>query len=145
MLRDTKLSMKYILLIILLPFFILADDPENTLQFLAGKYLLIGQKPDSKETYSGTISFSFDEKKKNLTFKRIVKGNNTIGTAKIEKALAGEAQVLRLRFIENKKEYEGSFLWRSDLDNYGRLSGYIYLKNNSTKSPGLEAYFILQE
>lgn len=115
------------------------------MQFLVGKYLLIGQKPDSKETYSGTISFSFDEKKKILNFKRIVNGQLTTGTAKIEKALAGEAEVLRLRFVENKKEYEGTFLWRSDLDNYGRLSGYIYLKNNSTKSPGLEAYFIQQE
>ncbi|MBP7281130.1 MAG: hypothetical protein KBA66_06105 [Leptospiraceae bacterium] len=138
--------MKKFLLILLLPFLIFADDSQdNTLQFLAGKYLLIGQKPDSKETYSGTISFSFDEKKKILNFKRIVNGKNTLGTAKIEKALAGEAEVLRLRFVENKKEYEGTFLWRSDLDNYGRLSGYIYLKNNSTKSPGLEAYFIQQE
>jgi len=138
--------MKYVLLIILLPFLLLADDSEtNTLQFLAGKYLLVGQRPDSKETYSGTISFSFDEKKKILNFKRTVNGKNITGTAKIEKTLSGEAEVLRLRFVENKKEYEGTFLWRSDLDNYGRLSGYIYLKNNSTKTPGLEAYFIQQE
>lgn len=138
------ISMKKICLILIFPFLLLSKDVNNTLQFLTGDYLLVGKKPDSNVTYSGTISFAYKEEKKELEFIRIINGKKTKGIAKIEKALGGESEVLRLRFIEDKLEYEGTFLWRSDLDNYGRLSGYIYLKNGSTTNPGLEAYFIKQ-
>ncbi len=136
--------MKRFWLILIIPFVLLAEDSNSTLQFLAGDYTLIGKQPNSNTTYSGTISLVFQEDKKVLAFTRTINGKKIKGIAKIEKALGGEAEVLRLRFTENKSEYEGTFLWRSDLDNYGRLSGYIYLKNGSTKTPGLEAYFIKQ-
>jgi hypothetical protein len=136
--------MKKIWLILIIPFLLLAKDTNNTMQFLTGDYLLIGKKPDLSVTYSGTISFVYKEEKKELEFIRTINGKKIKGIAKIEKALGGEAEVLRLRFTEDKLEYEGTFLWRSDLDNYGRLSGYIYLKNGNTKTPGLEAYFIKQ-
>jgi hypothetical protein len=136
--------MKRFCLLLFLSIALVAEDSDSTLQFLAGNYLLIGKKPDSKETYTGTISFVYREEKKELQFTRTINGKKTRGIAKIEKVLSGEADVLRLRFTENKSEYEGTFLWRSDLDNYGRLSGYIYLKNSNTDNPGLEAYFIKQ-
>ncbi len=135
--------MKKILLLLFVPFLLIGKDSDLTLQFLAGKYTLIGKKPDSNKTYHGTIVFSYTDEAKELSFTRYIKGKKTKGIAKIEKALAGEAEVLRLRFKENRKEYEGTFLWRSDLDNYGRLSGFIYQKNGGTNKPGLEAYFVL--
>jgi hypothetical protein len=50
--------------------------------------------------------------------------------------------VLRIRFNDNGKEFEGTFLWRGDLDNYPRLTGFIYRGGSvQTKSAGLEAWF----
>ncbi len=60
---------------------------------------------------------------------------------KIDVVTADKIKVLRVTFTENKKEYEATYLIDSDLDNYGRLTGYIYLKAGGTKSPGLEALF----
>ena len=136
-------KMRLILLLLFIPILLIGKDSDLTLQFLAGNYSLIGKKPDSNKTYLGTIVFTYEEGSKELKFIRTIEGKKTTGIAKIEKALAGEAEVLRLRFKENKIEYEGTFLWRSDLDNYGRLSGFIYQKNGVTQNPGLEAYFIL--
>ena len=37
------------------------------------------------------------------------------------------------------KEYDATYSWQSDPDNYPRFTGYLYL--SGTKSPGLEALF----
>jgi hypothetical protein len=47
--------------------------------------------------------------------------------------------VLRMRFRFEGKEYDATYNWQSDPDNYQRLTGYLYL--SGTKSPGLEALF----
>ena len=65
----------------------------------------------------------------------------TRGIGKIEKAAGGDAEVLRIRFDQDGKSYEGTYLIDGDLDNYARLSGYLYLADGSTKSVGLEALF----
>jgi hypothetical protein len=44
---------------------------------------------------------------------------------------------MRFRFDGN--EYDATYSWQSDPDNYPRLTGYLYL--SGTKSPGLEALF----
>jgi len=44
--------------------------------------------------------------------------------------------------MEENKSYEATYLIDSDLDNYGRLTGYLYIKGTETKKPGLEALFI---
>jgi hypothetical protein len=64
------------------------------------------------------------------------------GEAKIDRAdpPADHPAVLRIRFRENGREFEGTFLWRSDLDNYPRLSGFIS-ERGKTNSVGLEAWF----
>ncbi len=49
--------------------------------------------------------------------------------------------VFRIYFVEDGTDMEGTFLWRSDLDNDGRISGYIYPKGYTGKKPGLEALF----
>jgi hypothetical protein len=63
------------------------------------------------------------------------------GTGQVETATADRIRVLRVRFIENGESYEAAYLVGGDLDNYGRLTGYVYLKNGKTKKPGLEAWF----
>jgi hypothetical protein len=48
--------------------------------------------------------------------------------------------VLRVQFKDGGHEYEGTFLWRSDFDNYPRLTGLIF-ERDKKKSVGLEAWF----
>lgn len=107
--------------------------------FLIGTYEVIGRYPDSNDTYTGKVIF----KKSHETIEVIREINNkTIkGIGNIEFATADKIKVLRVTFTENKKEYEATYLIDTDLDNYGRLTGYIYLKAGGTKKPGLEALF----
>ena len=112
---------------------------EFVTSFLIGKYVVIGRKPDSDQVYQGTLSIQL--KADSLIVTRIIENSIVQGTAAIEQATADRIPVLRIRFIENNRQYEGTFLISSDLDNYPRLTGYIYLKNNTTKKVGLEAWF----
>jgi len=120
-------------------------DEENALGFLSGDYILIGKKINSKKTYSGSIRLKYNEKQKCLDIKRDVSGVTSKGKATIEYVTSDQIPVLRIKFTEKNIKYEGIFLWRSDLDNFGRLSGYIYFADGqSVEDPGLEAYFINQ-
>ncbi|MEW6601823.1 MAG: hypothetical protein AB1499_12700 [Nitrospirota bacterium] len=106
---------------------------------LAGSYDVIGRYPDSSLTYTGKIilknSGEVFEVIRNINDKTIK------GTGKIETASADRTKVLRVRFTENNKAYEATYIIGMDLDNYGRLTGYIYLKDGDTKQAGLEALF----
>jgi hypothetical protein len=107
--------------------------------FLQGSYELIGRWPDSNETYCGKVLL----KKSNRHFKvvRTVSNTKIEGVGNIETATADNIKVLRIRFSKAGRIYEGTYLINSDLDNYGRLSGYLYLKEGGTKNLGLEALF----
>ncbi|HOF01548.1 MAG TPA: hypothetical protein PK385_10455 [Spirochaetota bacterium] len=121
-------------------------DEENALAFLSGNYILIGKKINSKKTYSGRIRLQYNEKEKRLDIKRVVAGVTSEGIATIEYALSDQIPVLKIKFTEKNVKYEGVFLWRGDLDNFGRISGYIYFADDqSVEDPGLEAYFISQD
>lgn len=115
-------------------------DLELLLGFLAGEYRIVGQAPDGGIAYSGELTL----KRKGPAFdvSRDIAGIKTAGTAAIETA-GEDCPVLRIRFQLDSVEYEGTFLWRSDLDNYPRLSGYVYRRNPKAKVPGFEAWFPL--
>ncbi len=107
--------------------------------FLSGSYVVIGKRPDSTETYSGQINL--EEADGQLQVVRIVNDQITRGIGKIQEAVHGEVDVLRIRFDQDGKSYEGTYLVDGDLDNYARLTGYVYLADGSTRSVGLEALF----
>ncbi len=109
-------------------------------EFVAGRYQLIGQGPDSDRTYSGQVEI-FSESGK-LRFRRIVAGNTVNGEAAVEAAAGGEASVLRMRFKKNGVAYESTCLVQGDLDNYARISCYLYRQDGATQKPGMEALFI---
>lgn len=115
----------------------IADEFLNS--FLIGKYVIIGRKPNSDQVYQGSLSVK--QEADSLLITRIIENRIVRGTAAIEHATADEISVLRIRFVENDLQYEGTFLISSDLDNYPRLTGYIYLRDSSTKRVGLEAWF----
>ena len=108
--------------------------------FLTGKYLLVGEALNSSDTYSGRVEFYIEND--SLKVKRSINNSNIFGTAEIDSTLSVDnAKVLRIHFIEQGKEYEQTCLWQSDLDNYARISCYLYESGKSTADPGLEVLF----
>lgn len=97
------------------------DLPELA-DFLVGDYILVGRKPDSQETYTGRIGFV--KKVEKLAVTRMVGGHTIHGTAVFE-TVAGSDKipVLRMRFVQDGRAMEGIFVWKTDYDNYARLSG----------------------
>ncbi len=111
-----------------------APDTAFLLGFLAGDYRVVGQDPNSGAAYAGRISLREHDGKLEAT--RTVGGVSMHGTATLD-TTAERTTVLRLRFALAGVEYEGTYLWRSDLDNYPRLTGYVYRSHGPTDSPGL--------
>ncbi|TEW51511.1 hypothetical protein [Psychromonas algicola] len=128
--------------IIIFAFFSLAVRAEDNFveKFVVGDYLLIGEGIDTQQTYSGKVSIYLEERK--LKVKRIIDGQSIVGVASFESVLSGESKALRIRFQENNIRYEESCLWGSDLDNYARISCYLYIPGADINKPGLEALFI---
>lgn len=116
-----------------------AADEAGLSDLLIGKYLLIGKAPDSESTYSGKLEIYRDKDK--LKVLRQIGKVVEKGEAAIEYALNGNAEVLRIRFSESSTKYEETCLFRSDLNNYARISCYLYQPGVKTDKPGMEALF----
>ena len=113
-------------------------DEEFLRNYMAGDYDLIGRKADSSATYSGHVTLRDEGGVLQVT--RTVEGKTDECAARFD-TVAGSDRipVLRMRFRFEGKEYDATYTWQSDPDNYPRLTGYLYL--SGTKSPGLEALF----
>ncbi len=117
-----------------------SDEIDFLYGFLEGPYHLIGKWPDSNRTYYGKAVLRKADGE--LEVIRRIEGKEVKAVGKIETATGDKIKVLRIRFTDEKKSYEGTYLIHFDLDNYGRLAGYLYLKEGGTKNPGFEALFI---
>ena len=118
-----------------------STEEDSLYSFLEGTYHLIGRFPDSKGTYSGKVVLNKNDDALQVT--RVIKGKEIKGVGKIKAATADKIKILRIRFIDENKRYEATYLINSDLDNCARLSGYLYVIPDGTKAPpGLEALFI---
>jgi len=106
--------------------------------YMSGEYDLIGRKSDSTATYTGHVTLR--EEKGVLQVTRTIDGNTDKCVARFD-TVAGTDRipVLRMHFRFDGKEYDATYRWQSDPDNYPRFTGYLYL--SGTKSPGLEALF----
>lgn len=115
------------------------EEPEFLYTFLQGTYEVVGRWPDSLQTYTGTMILS----RNTDCFKvlRTISGEEIEAVGKIETATVDKIKVLRIRFPRGGEQYEATYLIGSDLDNYGRLTGYVYSKERPTEQPGLEALF----
>ena len=113
-------------------------DEESLRGYMTGEYDLIGRKSDSTATYTGHVTLR--EEKGVLKVTRTIDGNTDKCVARFD-TVAGTDRipVLRMHFHFDGKEYDATYRWQSDPDNYPRFTGYLYL--SSTKSPGLEALF----
>ena len=113
-------------------------DEEFLRNYMAGEYDLIGRKADSTSTYNGHVTLRDEGGVLQVT--RTVEGKTEKCAARFD-TVAGTDRipVLRMHFRFDGKEYDATYRWQSDPDNYPRFTGYLYL--SGTKSPGLEALF----
>jgi hypothetical protein len=113
-------------------------DEESLRNYMAGEYDLIGRKADSTTTYNGHVTFQDEAGVLQVT--RTVDGKTDKCAARFD-TVAGSDRipVLRMHFRFDGNEYDATYRWQSDPDNYPRFTGYLYL--SGTKSPGLEALF----
>jgi hypothetical protein len=113
-------------------------DEESLRNYMAGEYDLIGRKADSTATYTGHVTLRDENGVLQVT--RSIEGKIDKCAARFD-TVAGTDRlpVLRMHFHFDGKEYDATYSWQSDPDNYPRFTGYVYLAG--TKSPGLEALF----
>ena len=122
-----------------------SDDTDDLLGFLAGSYRLVGKELDSNKPFVGRVIINL--KGKQLQVLRTVNGITTEGVGRIEMAAPESSRVLRIRFSSGNNKFEGTYLYHTDLDNYARITGYLYKIDPKTgipidtKDPGLEALF----
>src|SRR5882757_1388193 len=113
-------------------------DEESLRSYMAGEYDLIVRKPDSIATYTGHLALRNENGV--LQGTRTIDGKTDKCVARFD-TVAGDDRiaVLRMHFHLDSAEYDATYRWQSDPDNYPRFTGYVYLAE--TKSPGLEALF----
>jgi hypothetical protein len=113
-------------------------DEEFLRNYMAGEYDLIGRKADLSATYNGHVTIRDEGGFLQVT--RIVEGKTDKCAARFD-TVAGTDRipVLRMHFHFDGKNYDATYSWQTDPDNYPRFTGYLYL--SGTKSPGLEALF----
>ncbi|MBB4821643.1 hypothetical protein PSGK_12165 [Pseudomonas solani] len=116
-----------------------ADHPDAS--FFIGNYWIVGRDIDTGKPYTGELDIYQDEGELSLAW--TVGEESWTGKAHFEDSeLVDGASGLRIDFKRNGHEYQGTMLWRTDWDNYARVSGYIYRPGQQTDKPGLEAWFI---
>jgi len=113
-------------------------DEESLRGYMAGEYDLIGRKADSTATYNGHVTIQ--DINGILQVTRTIDGKADKCVARFD-TVAGNDKipVLRIHFHFDGKEYDATYRWQSDPDNYPRFTRYVYRADS--KSPGLEALF----
>lgn len=117
-------------------------DEESLRGYMAGEYDLIGRKPDSTATYTGHVTLRDENGVLEVT--RTIEGKSDKCVARFD-TVAGDDRipVLRMHFHFDGKDYDVTYRWQSDPDNYPRFTGYVYVAG--TKTPGLEALFAIHK
>jgi hypothetical protein len=117
-------------------------DEESLRNYMAGEYDLIGRKADSTSTYNGHVTLRDEGGVIQVT--RTIEGKTDKCSARFD-TVAGTDRIplLRMHFHFDGEEYDATYRWQSDPDNYPRFTGYLY--RSGTKSPGLEALFPIQK
>jgi hypothetical protein len=113
-------------------------DEEFLRNYMAGEYDLIGRKADSTSTYNGHVTLRDEGGVLQVT--RTIEGKTDKCSARFD-TVAGTDRIhlLRMHFHFDGEEYDATYRWQCDPDNYPRFTGYLY--RSGTKSPGLEALF----
>jgi hypothetical protein len=117
-----------------------ATDTDDLLRYLEGSYRIIGKKVINDETFLGRVIIK--KKGKKLEVWRLIDGARIHGTGWIDFATPDRIRILRMRFHTAEGSFSGAYIFCSDLDNYARITGYLYRDDKPlTRNPGLEALF----
>ena len=114
-----------------------ASPADHRLEYLEGSYVVIGRHPDSERPYAGRVIASLSDQ--GLKLIRVVNGRSIEAKAEMDTATPDKIPVLRIGFKEHGKQYEEVCMVSVDLDNYPRVSCYLY--HGLTKRVGLETWF----
>lgn len=118
------------------------DAPPIPIEFLVGTYDVIGRYPDSEQLYTGTVAITLsDTEPASVAVTRMIDGVSIQGKGEITTATGDAIAVLRVVFQEADRVMEATYLIDSDLDNYARLTGYVYVQAGRTQIPGIESLF----
>lgn len=118
------------------------DAPPVPIEFLVGTYDVIGRYPDSEQLYTGTVAISLSDTATNsVSVTRTIGEISTQGEGELTTATGDAIAVLRVVFQEAGRAMETTYLIDSDLDNYARLTGYVYMQGGGTRIPGIESLF----
>jgi hypothetical protein len=113
-------------------------NEQSLRSYMAGEYDLIGRKADSTLTYTGHVTLR--EKGERLEVVRTVEGSTDKCVARFDTVAGSDhIPVLRMHFHFDGKEYDATYRWQSDPDNYPRFTGCLYF--SGITAPGLEALF----
>lgn len=112
------------------------------LAFLEGSYEVIGRSPDSEDLYSGTVTMMLSNSEaETLSVTRTIGGTSIQGEGAFAETRSDAVTVLRVAYKEDGQNREVTYLIEVDLDNYARLTGYVYQKDGETQLPGVEVLF----
>lgn len=106
---------------------------------IAGMYEVIGRECGADRTYSGTVTIVEDGD--GFVVTRTIDGGTVKGSGRVESAGPDRTPVFRMRFHRDGTDYVGTFLFGADLDNDGRLSGYVVPEGYRGERPGKEVLF----
>lgn len=114
-------------------------DYEPWLDFIPGRYAIVGQSPDNGPPYAGSAVISVANGAFSLT--RTIGSTTVIAKGTIEvPSPPGEGKVLRFRWVDGTPHLM-TCLVHGDLDNHARLTCAWIIEGVSRQMPGLEAYF----
>ena len=108
------------------------------LEFVVGAYEIVGRFPDAENPYKGSAEIRLQAD--SLLMDRRIGGEAVLAKGALERTAEG-VEVLRFRFAKGGIPHEATYLVAADLDNYARLSGYVYRREGGTRGPGSEALF----
>ncbi len=96
-------------------------DYDDLLGFVTGSYSVIGKKPGSSETYSGTVTIKRSGSR--LKMVRCIGGARYTGEGSIVPVTGDRIPNVIYHWFDGDRKYEGRYEIHSDIDNYARLSG----------------------
>jgi len=102
------------------------DESDPLLQVVGWVSLVcldfVGRKPDSTATYTGHVTLR--DERGVLQVTRTIEGKTEKCIARFDTvAGADRIAVLRMHFRFDGKEYDATYRWQSDPDNYPRFTG----------------------
>lgn len=128
-------KVSYILVLICVLFFCASPSAfgakdEDLSGFLNATYGLIGKKPGSSETYSGSVAIR--PHGDGIEVVRCVGTSRITGKASIVPVTSDRIPNLKVEWRDGKDRYEAFYMIHSDADNYARLSGpYVRLTDRA--------------